>query len=1191
MRVLITTPVLNAIDTIDATILSVIGQVGDFHLHYHLRDLGSTDGTAARLAWWQERLDRREVPLHCLALRFSWAADPGAGLGAALCSGFAALPGGDADFMTWIEPGDILLPGALALAASLRDRFRVAELGWFGGAGPQIRREAGPETGPEPEDADGNPPDPAVVAALVPGLRPMPTAVLAAGLCDGRHWDRLRQPGVFFRRTLWVGLAPQTLIASLGRTAPWAIWRALAQHTGFVHVPATLGRAHAAPHAQGPRYGMWPGPGSVSASEAAGEDALLEPEAGRAALRALAGGGELRYRLLRPAPGRPAQEPGADTDSNPDPVAFPVGEALQAGPRLAVVETSAQAALARHVARVLGPTVRLAVPPGAARPPRLIWGDHPKPAPPLPAISISLADGIAAFEGCWQFPAITEQHAARQMQRLGPLPAGITYVAFPWATLIDKLQTGAADAHAHLGAFRAFCRRLPPRSSRSLQSPDTGLRITVCQHILLRRYLWLLQDAGIDHVFWPHAMQADATRADGTATDGKTIGLHPFPLYPVQVPKALDLPPDSPRPWLFSFIGARANRYYLTQVRSWILDILGGDLRGLIEGRDNWHYNTVVYDHQVRRNTGGMAAAENASAPPSEAFLTALIQTVFALCPSGTGPNSIRLWEALGAGTIPVILADGWAPPGDLRLWEAAALFVPETPAAVAALPEQLAAIAADSARLAAMRAAGRQLWLLYGPDSFVTDISLLITRQVPQVPDPEPVTEPVPKPPAGLDGDAGDLLQAAARALLLGRRSAAAIAADPLLAEARAALAPDHPAPGLLDRVLAHHGATAGDKAAAQPAPAPPARAALLAAPLTATGTVPVVCLFGHHANRTPLAYAPFRRMLGDRLAFTADPGRADLVMTGYNVDLPEIARALGHLPPARRPRLAVVSEEPLWDSIWSGGFAARARSARIDGQDWAYIFLNHQTCRVFAFDHLPYFLLTRDDFAPRLALWILRHAGQTPAERLAAWQAAPVPAAFVAERREDPRYARAFPEHDVAGLSVYRSEVARLVDLPGTLRLGQGWVAVGEAATGATGQSAAPPRRQNLPDWHLDKVAQLDGRVRVMGAQENTHHPLYVSEKVFDAFAVGAVPLVHAGPGHRLHDLVGPGAMLNSFGLTAPEAAALVTGFVPGTEVAAAWLASARALAQRCADIAAIQAERTRVVNTLLAEIATLF
>jgi hypothetical protein len=117
---------------------------------------------------------------------------------------------------------------------------------------------------------------------------------------------------------------------------------------------------------------------------------------------------------------------------------------------------------------------------------------------------------------------------------------------------------------------------------------------------------------------------------------------------------------------------------------------------------------------------------------------------MFALCPSGSGPNSIRLWEALGYGAIPVILANHLWLPGDAELWQQAALSVPETVEAVAALPGRLEALAADHPRLQAMQATGQQLWQRYGLPGFAVDVraflrdpmAVLSARACQQLPD-----------------------------------------------------------------------------------------------------------------------------------------------------------------------------------------------------------------------------------------------------------------------------------------------------------------------------------------------------------------------------------------------------------------------------------------------------------------------
>jgi hypothetical protein len=129
-----------------------------------------------------------------------------------------------------------------------------------------------------------------------------------------------------------------------------------------------------------------------------------------------------------------------------------------------------------------------------------------------------------------------------------------------------------------------------------------------------------------------------------------------------------------------------------------------------------------VYREQVHGQPANLDVAAQRSAEAT-AYANTLQRSVLALCPSGSGPNSIRLWEALGYGAIPVILADHLWLPGDAELWHQAALFVPETEEAVAALPGRLEALAADHPRLQAMQAAGQQLWQRYGLPGFAVDV------------------------------------------------------------------------------------------------------------------------------------------------------------------------------------------------------------------------------------------------------------------------------------------------------------------------------------------------------------------------------------------------------------------------------------------------------------------------------------
>lgn len=57
-----------------------------------------------------------------------------------------------------------------------------------------------------------------------------------------------------------------------------------------------------------------------------------------------------------------------------------------------------------------------------------------------------------------------------------------------------------------------------------------------------------------------------------------------------------------------------------------------------------------------------------------EVFADAVTMSQFVLCPAGEGSP---LYETLAAGRVPVILADGWAPPPGPR-WSDFALIWPE---------------------------------------------------------------------------------------------------------------------------------------------------------------------------------------------------------------------------------------------------------------------------------------------------------------------------------------------------------------------------------------------------------------------------------------------------------------------------------------------------------------------------------
>ncbi len=333
-------------------------------------------------------------------------------------------------------------------------------------------------------------------------------------------------------------------------------------------------------------------------------------------------------------------------------------------------------------------------------------------------------------------------------------------------------------------------------------------------------------------------------------------------------------------------------------------------------------------------------------------------------------------------------------------------------------------------------------------------------------------------------------------------------------------------------------------------------------------------VALFGRHSHRTPLAYPAYQGILGARVEIVAEPRDADLLVTGFSLDLKENADSLVALLDDRPDlRIVVVSEEPLWDSVWTEHFSVRNSSLELAGRRVSFTQLNHCTSSIFDFEKYPYFITTSDDFFVRYAAHFSRNVRLTRRDIADLWSTAALHAVFMAEKREDPRYDVTHDDVGVIGLSCYRTRVASAFDGDRVRRVGRGW------------DDAV--RRQALPDWHLDKLVSIDRQALLVSAIENTVHPQYVTEKVFDAFASLAMPIYYAPPDHRLLGLVPQGSFLNVAGMSETEAADAVRDFSADEDAADAYLEAQRRLCTIFSRPDDFQAERARAIDCLMAEL----
>ena len=139
---------------------------------------------------------------------------------------------------------------------------------------------------------------------------------------------------------------------------------------------------------------------------------------------------------------------------------------------------------------------------------------------------------------------------------------------------------------------------------------------------------------------------------------------------------------------LYSFSGAGINH----QVRREILRLQHA--RGVV-------FDTSSLSVQERQRD----AAARLDDKYIDSYLSLLKRSKFILCPRGKGTSSWRLFEAMKAGRVPVIISDQWVPP-EGPLWSECSIRVPESK--VRMIPETLERREAEASELAI---AARKAW------------------------------------------------------------------------------------------------------------------------------------------------------------------------------------------------------------------------------------------------------------------------------------------------------------------------------------------------------------------------------------------------------------------------------------------------------------------------------------------------
>jgi hypothetical protein len=253
---------------------------------------------------------------------------------------------------------------------------------------------------------------------------------------------------------------------------------------------------------------------------------------------------------------------------------------------------------------------------------------------------------------------------------------------------------------------------------------------------------------------------------------------------------------------------------------------------------------------------------------------------------------------------------------------------------------------------------------------------------------------------------------------------------------------------------------------------------------------------LLGKHSHRTPLAYDVYQEQLAGYFEYVSNPYTADFIVLGFMIDIfenREVVKKIKTCNPSAK--FVVISEEPLWDSVWSGDFINNKRTILLEDFELEVFYFNHFNSNIFEYSYIPYYITTNNLFVTRYRLLFERNLNYTHTFLRDFFKEKDGEAYFL-EFRNDPRYD--IKNQHANGLSVYRSNLAkyRATRNKNTIVRGKGW--------------GSKKPRQSLVDWHLDKLTTIDKNFRYCSAIENTDAPNYISEKYFDALATLSIPLV---------------------------------------------------------------------------------
>jgi hypothetical protein len=196
----------------------------------------------------------------------------------------------------------------------------------------------------------------------------------------------------------------------------------------------------------------------------------------------------------------------------------------------------------------------------------------------------------------------------------------LNYIAVPWTQLLNNGWVSYPNAKEPQYYFRTLSKE------KILQQNN----FTVCQHddyMALRLYF---NHLNITNVFCPlHNINNQLPNIN---------------IIPISFTTFLEFD-ERNKDILFSFIGS----YTTHPIRERMKNRINGDN---IIYRNGYHITTNSFNNEI-----------NLKEAEEKEYKDMMERSRFCLCPRGSSPSSVRFWESLQAGTIPILISDFWCLP------------------------------------------------------------------------------------------------------------------------------------------------------------------------------------------------------------------------------------------------------------------------------------------------------------------------------------------------------------------------------------------------------------------------------------------------------------------------------------------------------------------------------------------------